>query len=101
MKTIDKNYPIVLLDHTPLKLEEAEANGVSLQLSGHTHHGQMFPLNLITKMIYEVSWGYKKKSNTHYYVSCGVGTWGPPVRLRSESEIVSLKIKFIQEQQKK
>ncbi|HAB52726.1 MAG: hypothetical protein A2315_17720 [Ignavibacteria bacterium RIFOXYB2_FULL_35_12] len=95
MKTIDKNYPIVLLDHTPLKLEEAEANGVSLQLSGHTHHGQMFPLNLITKMIYEVSWGYKKKSNTHYYVSCGVGTWGPPVRLGSESEIVSLKIKFI------
>ena len=95
MKTIDKNYPIVWLDHTPLKLEEAEANGVSLQLSGHTHHGQMFPLNLITKMIYEVSWGYKKKSNTHYYVSCGVGTWGPPVRLGSESEIVSLKIKFI------
>ena len=95
MNTANKYFPIILLDHTPFKLEEAEANGVSLQLSGHTHHGQMFPLNLITKMIYEVSWGYKKKSNTHYYVSCGVGTWGPPVRLRSESEIVSLKIKFI------
>ena len=94
MKTIDKNYPIVLLDHTPLKLEEAEANRVSLQLSGHTHHGQMFPLNFITNMIYEVSWGYKKKNNTHFYVSCGVGTWGPPVRLRSESEIINLRIKF-------
>ena len=94
MNTVDKKYPVILLDHTPYRLEEAETNGVDLQLSGHTHHGQMFPLNLITKMIYEVSWGYKKKSNTHYYVSCGVGTWGPPVRLGSESEIVSLKIKF-------
>lgn len=91
---INKSYPIILLDHTPFRLEEAEANGIDLQLSGHTHHGQMFPLNIITKMIYEVSWGYKKKNNTHYYVSCGVGTWGPPVRLESESEIVNLKIRF-------
>jgi hypothetical protein len=94
MDSIDRNYPIILLDHTPYKLEEAEMNGVDLQLSGHTHHGQMFPLNLITKMIYEVSWGYKQRSNTHYYVSCGVGTWGPPVRLGSESEIVNLRIRF-------
>ncbi len=90
----NQNYPIILLDHTPFGLEEAEINGISLQLSGHTHHGQMFPLNFITKLIYEVSWGYKKKDNTHYYVSCGVGTWGPPVRLGSESEIVNIKIKF-------
>jgi len=94
MSGVDKNYPVILMEHTPFRLEEATTNGVSLQLSGHTHHGQMFPLNLITKMIYEVSWGYKKKSNTHYYVSCGVGTWGPPVRLGSESEIVNLKIRF-------
>lgn len=94
LHSTDKNYPIILLDHTPFKLEEAENNGVSLQLSGHTHHGQMFPLNFITKMIYEVSWGYKKKNDTHYYVSCGIGTWGPPVRLGSESEIVNLKIEF-------
>lgn len=94
LASVDNNYPIILLDHTPFKLEEAEANGIDLQLSGHTHHGQMFPLNYITNMIYEVSWGYKKKSNTHYYVSCGVGTWGPPVRLGSKSEIVNLRIKF-------
>ncbi len=95
MNSVDKNYPIILLDHTPFKLEEAVNNGIDLQLSGHTHHGQMFPLNLITKMIYEVSWGYKKKSDTHYYISCGVGTWGPPVRLGSKSEIVNLRIKLI------
>jgi predicted MPP superfamily phosphohydrolase len=75
-------------------LEEAERNGIDLQLSGHTHHGQIFPLNFITNLIYEVSWGYLKKGNTQYYVTSGVGTWGPPVRLGSDTEIVNLKIKF-------
>lgn len=91
---IPKDFPLILLDHTPLNLEEAEKNNIHLQLSGHTHHGQIWPGNLITKMIYEVSWGYKKKGNTHYYVSSGAGTWGPPVRTGSSSEIVNLKIKF-------
>ena len=94
VKTISTNHPKILLDHTPFKLEQAEQNKIDLQLSGHTHHGQMWPANLITKMIYEVSWGYKKKGNTHYYVSCGAGTWGPPVRTGSSSEIVNIKIKF-------
>ena len=92
---VDKNYPIILLDHTPFGLDEAEKNGVDLQLSGHTHYGQLFPANYITDMIYEVSFGYLKKGNTQYYVSCGAGTWGPPVRTVSRSEIVNLKIKFI------
>ncbi len=94
VKPLDKNYPVILMDHTPFGLEEAEKNNIALQLSGHTHHGQMFPANIITKMIYEVSWGYLKKKNTHYYVSCGAGTWGPRVRIGSNSEIVNLKIKF-------
>ncbi|HVO74564.1 MAG TPA: metallophosphoesterase [Ignavibacteriaceae bacterium] len=94
MSTVDKKLPVILLDHTPFGLEEAEKNGIDLQLSGHTHHGQIFPLNLITKLIYEVSWGYLKKGNTQYYVTSGVGTWGPPVRLGSDTEIVKLKIKF-------
>ena len=88
------NYPKILLDHTPFKLEQAQQNKMDLQLSGHTHHGQIWPANLITKMIYEVSWGYKKKGNTHYYVSSGAGTWGPPVRTGSSSEIVNINIKF-------
>jgi predicted MPP superfamily phosphohydrolase len=90
----EKNLPVILMDHTPFQLEEAMENGVDLQLSGHTHHGQMFPINLITSKIYELSRGYKKKGNTQYYVSSGVGTWGPPVRTGSRSEIVNLKIKF-------
>ena len=90
-----KEYPIMLMDHTPFGMEEAEENDVSLQLSGHVHNGQLYPLNFITRRIYEKSWGYLKKGKTQYYVSCGVGTWGPPVRTGSYSEIVNLKIKFI------
>ena len=94
VKNIPTNYPKILLDHTPFKLEQAQQNGIDLQLSGHTHHGQIWPANLITKMIYEISWGYKKKGNTHYYVSAGAGTWGPPVRTGSSSEIVNIKVTF-------
>ncbi len=94
VKNIATNHPKILLDHTPFKLEQAQQNGIDLQFSGHTHHGQIWPANLITKMIYEVSWGYKKKEDTHYYVTSGAGTWGPPVRTGSSSEIVNIKIKF-------
>lgn len=94
ISSLDPHYPKILLDHTPFNLNEAEENKIDLQLSGHTHHGQIWPANLITNMIYEISWGYKKKGNTHYYVSSGAGTWGPPVRTGSRSEIVNLKIKF-------
>jgi uncharacterized protein len=94
VESSEKNLPVILLDHTPFQLEEAMENGIDLQLSGHTHHGQMFPINLITSKIYELSQGYKKKGNTQYYVSSGVGTWGPPVRTGSRSEIVNIKIKF-------
>jgi uncharacterized protein len=90
-----KDYPVILLDHTPFKLEQAEKNNIDLQLSGHTHHGQLFPLNFITSMIYEKSWGYLKKGNTQYYVSCGVGTWGPRVRTGSVSELINLKLEFV------
>ncbi len=89
-----EDFPLILMDHTPFGLEEAENNKVDLQLSGHTHHAQMFPLNYLTQMIYEKDWGYLKKGNTQYYVTCGVGTWGPPVRTGSRTEIVNIKIKF-------
>jgi predicted MPP superfamily phosphohydrolase len=92
---VDRSYPIILLDHTPVNLNEAEIQGVDLQLSGHTHHGQFFPGSLITNLVYEVSWGYLKKNNIQYYVTSGAGTWGPPVRNASKSEIVNIKVKFI------
>lgn len=90
----EQNLPIILLDHQPFKLEQAEQSGVDLQLSGHTHNGQLFPANLIVKRIYEQPWGYHRRGKTQYYVSSGAGVWGPPVRLGSDSEIILLKIKF-------
>jgi len=90
----DNSKPIILMDHQPFKLEEAVGIGADLQLSGHTHNGQLWPLNYITKKVYELSWGYMKKENTHIYVSCGVGTWGPPMRLGSAPEIIEIRLKF-------
>jgi len=94
MEQVDSSKPVILLDHQPFNLDEAEKAGVDLQLSGHTHNGQMWPLNYITKKIYEVSSGYKKKGNTHIIVSSGFGIWGPRVRLGSRPEIIVVDITF-------
>ena len=95
MADVDRNSPVILMDHQPFQLEEGETNGVDLQISGHTHHGQLWPINLITRRVYELSWGYKKKNNTHVYVSSGFGTWGPPVRLGNRPEIVNIKLTLV------
>lgn len=94
MKNVDKNYPVILMDHQPFNLHEAAEQGVDLQLSGHTHHGQLWPFNYITEMVYEVSWGYKQKGNTHIYVSSGYGGWGPPIRLGNRPEILFITLTF-------
>jgi predicted MPP superfamily phosphohydrolase len=94
MEKVDRAYPIILMDHQPFGLQDALENGVDLQLSGHTHHGQLWPFNYITGLIYEISWGYKKRGHTHFYVSCGYGTWGPPVRTSTRPEIVHIRLQF-------
>ncbi len=86
--SIDKSKPIILLDHQPFNLKESAENGVDIQISGHTHHGQLWPFNYITSAIFEVSSGYKKIDNTHVIVSNGYGTWGPPLRLGNRPEIL-------------
>ncbi|WP_406541347.1 hypothetical protein [Clostridium ljungdahlii] len=67
---------------------------MDLQLSGHTHKGQFFPNNLITRFIYEDDYGYLKKDNFNLIVTSGYGTWGPPIRIGTKGEIVNIKIKF-------
>ena len=91
---IDAQLPIIMMDHQPFRLHEAEEHGIDVQLSGHTHHGQLWPFSYLTRRIFEVSWGYKKKGNTHVYVSSGVGSWGPPVRTGNRPEIIDLNIQF-------
>ncbi|MFR9165377.1 MAG: metallophosphoesterase [Dysgonomonas sp.] len=93
---IDKTKPVILLDHQPYNLEEAEQNGIDLQFSGHTHSGQVWPISLITDMIYEDSHGYKKKGNTNVYVSSGIGIWGGKFRIGTQSEYIVFNIKTAQ-----
>ena len=92
MQNVNLNKFTVLLDHQPYHLNEAVENGIDLQISGHTHHGQLWPLSYITKSIFEVSRGYKKKDNTHIIVSTGYGTWGPPIRIGNRPEILLIDI---------
>lgn len=91
--SLDKSKPIIVLDHQPHKLDEVVPHGVDLQISGHTHRGQVWPVSWITDAIYEVSHGYKQKENTHFYVSSGMGLWGGKYRIGTQSEYVVINLK--------
>ena len=102
LKFRTKDLPIILLDHSPDRLEEVYKNKIDVQLSGHTHYGQIWPLNYFTKAEYDLAWGYKKVNNTNLFVSCGVQDailpgyqdLSIPVRTGSVSEIIEINIKF-------
>lgn len=92
MQGVNIKYPVILLNHQPNKLNELKGKGIDLSISGHTHNGQLFPNNLITKITYEVSHGLINKSGTWVFVSSGIGTWGPPIRIGNKPEIVNFRI---------
>ncbi len=91
--SVDPEQLIILMDHQPHGLDEGVLAGADIQISGHTHNGQLWPFNYITGAIFELDWGYKRKGDTHVVVSCGAGTWGPPVKVGSVSEIVRILVK--------
>ena len=75
--------------------DEVLANaGVDLDLCGHTHDGQLFPLNITCSLIWENSYGYLKKGNMHNIVTSGVGLYGPFMRVGTDAEICSIKVSF-------
>jgi predicted MPP superfamily phosphohydrolase len=86
--------PVILLAHRPVELEQASRSGVDIQLSGHTHHGQLFPVNFVTAHEYELSWGTLRKGPTQVFVTSGVQVWGPPVRTVGASEILVIRVSF-------
>jgi len=90
----NNKLPVILMDHQPFAIDESVKSGIDLHLSGHTHNGQLWPLNYITSAIFEVSCGYRKIKDTNVYVSKGYGTWGPPVRTSGRPEIVVFQIRF-------
>jgi len=94
MKSAPDSLPVILLDHRPTEIEQVSKTNADIQLSGHTHKGQMFPINLITKKVYLLHYGYRKSGNTHFFVSSGIRLWGPPVRTTGKSEILVVDVTF-------
>lgn len=92
LRETNTDSPLIVMDHQPYNLADVSKHNVDLQVSGHTHNGQMWPFNYITGALFEIGKGYGKIANTHFYVSSGFGTWGPPIRTNSRSEIVALEI---------
>lgn len=86
MRQADRSLYTILLDHQPYSLEQAERQGIDLQLSGHTHHGQVWPVSWITDMVYECAYGRHRRGRTDYYVSSGLGIWGGKYRIGTRSE---------------
>lgn len=94
LKSANDSLPVILIDHRPTDMEENSKTGADIQFSGHTHNGQLFPFNFITRAIYPLSWGYEKINHTHFFVSSGIMLWGPPVRTTGKSEIVVVEVEF-------
>ena len=95
VRTAPGNLPVIILDHRPTDIERISMTGAEMLVSGHTHRGQLWPLNYITELMYDVNWGYKKVWNTHVFVTSGVQLWGPPVRTIGDSEIMMIDVDFV------
>lgn len=89
------DLPVIMVDHRPTDYDGINKTATDIVLSGHTHKGQMFPINLYLNNLYELIYGHIKKEGTHFIVSSGIRLWGPRVRTTGKSEIVVLNIKFI------
>jgi predicted MPP superfamily phosphohydrolase len=90
---INENQPTVLLHHGPDGIKYANKAGVDLYLAGHTHAGQLWPATHVAKMIFEYNKGLRTFEDTQVYVSQGTGTFGPPMRVGTQSELTILNIK--------
>ncbi|MDF7670901.1 metallophosphoesterase [Orbaceae bacterium ESL0721] len=92
----DPDAPIILLDHQPQDLNEPAEKGVDLMISGHTHGGQIFPVNLVVDYLYKNPHGIYVDPNHKFtsIVSSGYGLWGPPIRLMTRCEIVVIDLTF-------
>ncbi|MEV4621764.1 metallophosphoesterase [Asanoa sp. NPDC049573] len=89
----DATIPVVLLAHQPVQVHDAAKQGVDLQLSGHTHGGQMAPFNLLVKLDQPVVRGYARFGDTQLYVTNGAGFWGPPVRVGAPPQVTLVELR--------
>lgn len=94
MGELNTEKPVIVIDHEPKELQELADAGVDVDLCGHTHDGQMFPVNLITVLMWENSYGYLKKDHMHTIVTSGVGLFGPNMRVGTIAEICPITVHF-------
>lgn len=94
LQGLDGKLPVIVMDHNPQNVNEY-GNETDLLLCGHTHNGQIFPANIITDFIYESDYGMYKRDNNSptVVISSGAGYWGMPMRVGTQSEIVTINIK--------
>jgi hypothetical protein len=97
LKFVADSLPVIMIDHRPTEIDSISKTRIDVQFSGHTHNGQLFPINLIAGKVYILSYGYRKIRNTHFFVTSGIQLWGPPVRTTGKSEIMVIDINFIPE----
>ena len=91
---IDRLKPSILLKHAPFHLQAAKDHGITLQLSGHTHQGQVFLFRFITSRVYQgYDHGLKMFGDLSVFTSSGAGTWGPPMRVDTNPEIVVIRFR--------
>ncbi len=88
----DPTRPVILLAHQPRAIDEAADRGVSLQLSGHTHGGQLFPWTYLVRLQQPYVSGLHDHRGTKIYVSMGTGYWGPPMRLGTTAEVTLIEL---------
>lgn len=88
LKDVPKEAPVILLEHEPSELQNMDKYGVDLVVSGHTHDGQIFPGNVITRIMSDQAYGMKEWGGTTAVVTSGVGFYGPPLRVGTISEVV-------------
>jgi len=88
----DVSKPVVLLAHQPVHFDEARAHGVDLQISGHTHGGQIFPFGFLTRLAQPFLSGLHERGDSQIYVSSGTGYWGPPMRIAAPAEITLIEL---------
>lgn len=95
-----ENLPLIVMDHQPTNRQEY-ASETALIISGHTHNGQLFPFNIVTSLMHDACYGYypSKNKKPPIIVSSGYGSWGPPMRVGSDSEIVTVSLVFSETEQ--
>lgn len=94
IKDTDPEKPFLLIDHQPRNLSEIAETGTDLIVSAHTHDGQLFPGNLLIRLLYENSFGHRVFGRMHSFTTSGIGCWGPYERVGTDSEIMIIDVSF-------